>query len=145
MLVSKPKTPVAFPSTDRCAYGPMPIGGFHTSFLQHIPHLPQSLELHRADFGLALNAGPCGLNVCFKLCFMANHLMISLNKDLMLVVAAGVGPHRSIQLCSTAGNGKSPYTNFLPTERAETFFLFSALQRGRTQCESVVFPWPAGR
>lgn len=81
----------------------------------------------------------CGLNISSKLCLMANHLMISLNGDLMLVVTAWVGPHHNIQLCSTSGNGKSPALTSFPlfTEQTETFFLFSEQRRGRTQYESV--------
>lgn len=85
----------------------------------------------------------CGLTISSKLCFMENHQTISLNRGLLLVVTAWIRSHDNAQLCSTAGNGKSPALASFPlfTEQTKAFlFLSSKQRRGRIQCECVSVP-----
>lgn len=114
--------------------------------------------LSRKKFGLifvlifVLQCG--GLGVCSKPCpclwsnlvgpskpyLMENHLMTSLKRDLLLAVTVWIRLLNNIQLCSTAGSGKSPAGTSFPlfTDQTEAFiFLFTKERRSRVQRESV--------
>lgn len=114
----------------------------HNLLHHNAPQLPHSPELHTAGFGLALKAGPYLWPKHFlHLCLGANHLMISLNWHLILVVIACVASSQH-----KAGNRNPLHklpSHFSPN-RPKHFPPLNS--RGRAQCESVaaLFSRPAG-
>lgn len=95
------------------------------------------------SLGVLTKQGPClwtNLIGPSKPYLIENHPMTSLKRDLLLAVTVWIRLLNNIQLCSTAGSGKSPAGTSFPllTDQTEAFiFLFTKERRSRVQHESV--------